>query len=764
LTLVEVLFSLLILATAVLSVVLLFPAGVRTLEQSRFQTYAALKAMEITDFVAQSRKNWLENDLEIDDGLKVGGGIRLGTNAFTARHMPDIEQMLLREMGTAYPMPPQIARRLDSPGDMIGRVIADGGILFYADPMASRDGSRQAARFGNLGAAVPELQKMVFALVTPPQQNLVPNHPSVSWPFYELYPFPPQARLRLPQWQYTIQTGPYTEPATGTTYAWRWDGPVKSSGLTGQLYQGETWEWMAANAPGSLWAASGVLDRFRELCEFGYTPVWFKISYESGTVAYDPHSSLTGITNPDHGSFPPKPGGPSHWRGERIQEDVPGYFAAVPAAVETARVAMNIQFPLTPYVFDQERTMRLPSLGMRRMYRQLALELWNSLEAVNPTGKNPLVDDLTTEPIEDIHPARVLALSYLSHAAMMVTGYRLPYINTRNDMNPSNDVDLNLPGAGADHATYVGQGMNQFAANDAEANPDGSIKADATPTADEDMWAQRAHENMLNWAMRFASNFPNDLTVPRPANRPMSMDRPAFLFDLFDGAGNARRNPSAVVTWTDPNPNNRGWPRADRASVNESFYQLLSAVDGSGGSAYPGFEGKMSGWSGNDDVVGDLNRHPNWRAGFDAQRSPNNGRYWADQPFAASERARVLVFWAVDWKSYVDAETAPSAPMDAGLWYDRVGVQYRNSLLPEDHPEAPLLWSTSARNSKNGGDSDSQSFTVFRSSVWNGQFGADRNVNGVLDRGSVMPEVRLRASEVARFIVYDSISYQALRR
>lgn len=764
LTLVEVLFSLMILTTAVLSVVLLFPAGAKTLEQSRFQVYASLKAMEIADFISQSRKDWRENDLEIPDGAKVGGSIRLGTEAFDALHMPDIEQTLLRELGSAYPMPPQIARRLDSPGDQIQKVLDQGGLIFYCDPFVTRDGIRQAGRFGHMGAAVPELQKLIFAVTTPAQQNLLPNHPAMAWPYYELYPFPPQGRLRLPHWAWTAQAG--VNVVDGKTYNYFWDGPVKTAGSGGSAYEGINWEWHAANSTGSLWTAPGVIDAWRNLCDYGYTPIWYKLSYTGGTTSHDPNQPVSGTSNANDARFPPKPGLPTHWRGRRIQEEVPTFFASVPPEVEAARIAISTQAPYDTvgggYEFDKELTDRLPSLGMRRMYRQLALQLWNSLEAQNPVGLDPLVDDLSGVALDKLHPARVLALSHLAHAAMMVTGYRLPYLNNRNDYGPANDVNLDVAAAPGDdlHRTRVGGPVNQFAAHESEANSDGTLKPAFQATALDEAYAVRVHENMMAWIMRFSSHFPYDWNVPRPANRPTPWDRPLYAFDLFDPAGQPQRNPTAVVTVN----SSGGWPSVSSTNAAESFYQVLSAEGYSGGQRYLGFERTMSGWSGNDDFVGDYGRNTAMRSGVVALTSNSGGRFWPTQHFDASERARVLTFWAVDWKSYADAETAPSAPMDANVWNPGGPYYLDNHLIPKDHPEAPLLWSNADRNSKNQGDSDSQRYQVYKSSVWNGQFGADRNANGVCDIGSVRTDTRMRASEVARFILYDTVSYQALRR
>src|SRR5260221_2019677 len=51
------------------------------------------------------------------------------------------------------------------------------------------------------------------------------------------------------------------------------------------------------------------------------------------------------------------------------------------------------------------------------------------------------------------------------------------------------------------------------------------------------------------------------------------------------------------------------------------------------------------------------------------------GNVWGDPahatltaPFAPAERCRQIVFWAVDWQSYEDFETAPSAPVDASKY------------------------------------------------------------------------------------------------
>jgi hypothetical protein len=42
-----------------------------------------------------------------------------------------------------------------------------------------------------------------------------------------------------------------------------------------------------------------------------------------------------------------------------------------------------------------------------------------------------------------------------------------------------------------------------------------------------------------------------------------------------------------------------------------------------------------------------------------------------------------------------------------------------------------------------------------KAKVFSGRYGADRNANGLLDRGNVRPSVRLRALTIARYNFYD---------
>jgi hypothetical protein len=170
------------------------------------------------------------------------------------------------------------------------------------------------------------------------------------------------------------------------------------------------------------------------------------------------------------------------------------------------------------------------------------------------------------------------------------------------------------------------------------------------------------------------------------------------------------------------------------------------------------------------------------------------------RPFSADERCRQLVFWVVDWQSYTDFETAPSAPVDAGRYPRSAPFQNQSftnllnrhffrdwQLYVFRNPEKPLLFTESMDNQPDGfdvrqliigsddGNSSANRIGVNESDydkygrkpnskeVFVGLYGADRNFNLKLDRGVVPESVRLRASSVARFNYYDPRVPAAIR-
>jgi hypothetical protein len=156
-------------------------------------------------------------------------------------------------------------------------------------------------------------------------------------------------------------------------------------------------------------------------------------------------------------------------------------------------------------------------------------------------------------------------------------------------------------------------------------------------------------------------------------------------------------------------------------------------------------------------------------------------------PFEAAERCRQIVFWSVDWTSYVDFETCPSAPVDAskyakaaplagpvdgcgyftGLmegfpWLDMHIYSYRNaesvfSFMEDVSGRATGSDIDAVRVLNNGrwGSTPDWGSSSTQKMVFNGLHGADRNFNGLLDRGPLPVSMRMRAFNVGRFNYYD---------
>jgi hypothetical protein len=168
-------------------------------------------------------------------------------------------------------------------------------------------------------------------------------------------------------------------------------------------------------------------------------------------------------------------------------------------------------------------------------------------------------------------------------------------------------------------------------------------------------------------------------------------------------------------------------------------------------------------------------------------------QWWYDKPFAVQDRTRQLVFWSVDWQVYEDAESAPSATLDASFFPmnpREVKRKETNTARLHGHPEMSLMWANPARDgklrdpprhnasfvnkvgykdSRRDADGRGTSFTNILYSENDGlpyaklgTWGADRNANGAWDRGSVPANTRMNAEEVARFPFYDPVMWMKL--
>lgn len=247
----------------------------------------------------------------------------------------------------------------------------------------------------------------------------------------------------------------------------------------------------------------------------------------------------------------------------------------------------------------------------------------------------------------------------------------------------------------------------------------------APPTALADAYrlqAERAHERCLEWTRRYASTDPYDWGADRALNFQSAWDHPLLQYELFTASG------APATPLPAPNGVDKAWRvLSPRTVTNAGCANTYSrSLTGSGG-------------RGNADEI--------------AASWGDPATYNLTDRFAAAERCRQLVFWAVDWQSYEDFESAPSAPLDASkAAYDSDGTMaYNIGAHKFGNPEGYFVFTSAARGATqtNLGDQNGSAERLL------GLYGADRNGNRRFDRGETPTSVRMRATTVARFNFYN---------
>ena len=278
---------------------------------------------------------------------------------------------------------------------------------------------------------------------------------------------------------------------------------------------------------------------------------------------------------------------------------------------------------------------------------------------------------------------------------------------------------------------------------------------------------KNCHQRSLDLVMKHAASFPYSWGPLRPINRAIMTDVPLLEWDLFPasgtpllsgsieelGAGGGTNVPATHYRLLAPMAiSNRGV-----ATVNAT----LSASDQGSRIDFPASPvGQTAAFNA---VFGDI-KH-----------------FTLTKPFTPDERCREVVFWMADWQAYEDCETTPSAPVDASKFPirdPRVGTFDKRMMgflfNPVEqasyfNPERNLLHAQDVSLLPAGAnttdlqinhfyplpDDRDNATTPAGLSMFSGLYGADRNQNGVLDRGPLVQSVRMRATTIARFVVYD---------
>jgi hypothetical protein len=279
------------------------------------------------------------------------------------------------------------------------------------------------------------------------------------------------------------------------------------------------------------------------------------------------------------------------------------------------------------------------------------------------------------------------------------------------------------------------------------------------PTDADRAYAKATYEACVAWIRRATTTNPYNWGVARHLSTMTAWDYPLLQHDIFPGG--------SYSAFLDTTTGDRG-------------YRILSPVPVTNHGQARGIYGNYS---------------PR-RLEFIPANSHRIRDNWGDpthftltRRFHPNERMRQVVFWSVDWQSYEDFETLPAPEHDASMCFrDSKGTHVSADWWGTSLAERGLYWvPTPVSESGPGGRwdfsdrklraSDIRASNIhprramgtnqeydewtnsaeYKAGYFMGFHGADRNGNKRFDRGPVPASVRLRATQIARFPIYDRI-------
>jgi len=272
-TLFEIAISLVIVSFAIVSVIMLFPLGIRAQTVSRFQVYATAKAMEMVTTFSTCYTDNGAGEVEAPNpwDVPVGHG----------NLAPDLERRLSSYRFGIFPLPLSISQRLDSDGDEIQGILSEGGYLYYSQPLATT---------GFRDSAIPDLspneaQRLIFAVSGYAQQNAIDHFPWKAWPYYVPYPSPPAHGFHLSETGFSTNAGAQT---LNGTYLWE----DTSDADIGPVF------WV--KAPGGMtygykdYFTTLTLDSAKRYCQ---AALWYCARKQLPTTLFDTTVPLTAFQN-----------------------------------------------------------------------------------------------------------------------------------------------------------------------------------------------------------------------------------------------------------------------------------------------------------------------------------------------------------------------------------------------------------------------------------------------------------------------------------
>ena len=688
-TLFEVGISLVLVAFGVISVIILFPIGIKAQEASRYKIYAACMAEQYVESYNTAHNANPAFELEAPNAWDVH---------VTGRNMaPDLEARCSSFRFGMYPLPLTIAQRLDSDNDEIQSVLSQGGYVYYPQPLANTgltdtgfinfSGTSQNRVGGMINGSgmstinatqANDAQKVIMAVEGYAQNNALYAFPQKAWPYYTGYPSPPIIN--------SYNNGGNIWLAPGMTQTqWAWG--------QGKFY---------------MWEDVGVGDP-------DVRGVWSNTWPVPATLNPIPMKGQTAAT-----TFPANTGGLRWHLGL-------GAYAGGGPSTTTACLASATGYFACALWYAQRKG--LDTLMGGRFFNGTA-----TLGDVAALFASPPTPSATVN-----FAWQVNALRYLANAATAVSGY----------------WETGKPSEAIPSLTFTAGGSSPSGIN-------------LTP-----VMIINYHEMCMAVGARFCASYPYDWGSPRMLQRAIMMDNPLIEYDLLQ--------PGKMLTGT----------LADNGSMANAWRPIApQPIRNLGLSAtYPGWSLKPPMGSGGQLVsenMLDATMVPNVPAPLPYPANPlwgdGQNDFTLNAPFNAADRCRQLVFWTVDWQSYEDCETAPSAPVDAGKYM--ISAPFNNGggfnfridnpgfmawqQFGYMNPEKGISWPQDVSAISTGSplasiglgnagnqSADAQVQGLGNAKLFNGLFGADRNFNGKLDRGPLSKSVRLRAVQLARFNYYD---------
>ena len=631
-TLFEVAISLVLVSIGVISVMMVYPMGIKTQLLARYQLYASAKAEEMVESFNASHNANPAIDAEGIGPWDVPVAYR--SQAW------DLESRIATHRFGLIPLPMDIARRLDSDADEIQGILAQGGYLYYSQPMATSNTEEQGMRI----APPNETQKMVIAVTGFAQHNAIGIFPWKAWPYLMPYPSAPMQGLHYHK---AHNNGALSEflPTNAPTFN----------------FGGESYCWEATSPTG--------------------TPI---------------------------------PGADSDIRGIFDAYKAYNYDNAPTEALAIAYLQSALKY------------CALKGLSAATFYEP------NPIPTIVPTFE-PGTLDASGDDYQHTAWKQVQAMRFLSHAATCMTRWK-------------SLTELGGQPSASGSGVAIGASMS------------GSPAINLTHDL-----ITYYHERCMNLIMRYAASFPYDWGAPRPLQRSQMMDFPLIEFDLFQPPLTGTHFENYFGIGTVAAAQWKPIPARPIHNLGVSYQYPVPTLPHT--SATPSKflpDGSVMGTADYTNFWGDL------------------ARSTLTKEFKPAERCRQIVFWAVDWQSYEDCETAPGAPVDASKYplpgplrnRDFAGRMNRVDFRDEQlytfrNPEKVLSFMVDVSTRATGSDVSSIIGSNRMGDQWDrgdglenrkrfsGLYGADRNFNRVLDRGSVPRSVRLRATTVARFNFYD---------